>query len=83
MNPDDVFKVVCDNASNMKKAFKVSLWEEDDAIQTELIEVLQENEFEPAVHESEEFQDITVDLLDIFREQYRLPCNIHTLQLFV
>jgi hypothetical protein len=30
MNEDDLFKVVSDNASTMKKAFAVKLWEEDE-----------------------------------------------------
>jgi hypothetical protein len=30
MDRNDTFKVVCDNASNMKKAFKTSLWENDE-----------------------------------------------------
>ena len=84
LNPDDLFKVVSDNASTMKKAFKVSLWEaEDPAIQTDQEQQVQENEFEPNIDENEEFQDLIVNFVEIFREQYRRPCNIHTLQLFV
>jgi len=84
LNPDDLFKVVSDNASTMKKAFKVSLWEAGDpAIQTDQEQQVQENEFEPNIDENEEFQDLIVNFVEIFREQYRRPCNIHTLQLFV
>ena len=32
MNPEDLFKTVSDNALNMKQAFKVSLWDDDDSI---------------------------------------------------
>ena len=48
--------------------FKVCLWEAYDSSQAEHIEVLQENKFEPEVQESEQNQDITVYLLEIFKE---------------
>lgn len=67
----DVFKTVCDGASNMKKAFNVNLWEPD----------IDEESAEPA--DLDEFQDVDIDFEEMFREQYRSPCNIHLLQLLV
>ena len=36
-----------------------------------------------AMNVDDDYQDIPVDFLELFQESYRLPCNIHTLQLFV
>ena len=83
LSPDDLFKVVSDNASNMKKAFKVSLWSVDEEGANDGMEVAHENEFEATVDGEEEFQDIIVDFNAILRDQYRLPCSIHTVQLLV
>ena len=47
------------------------------------MEVAHENEFEATVDGEEEFQDIIVDFNAILRDQYRLPCSIHTVQLLV
>ena len=41
------------------------------------------NEGEIAVDANEEFMDIPVDFTEVFKEQYRAPCNIHTCKLFV
>ena len=38
MNPEDLFKTVTDNASNMKKAFRVSLWEQEESHENEEID---------------------------------------------
>ena len=85
LSPDDLFKVVCDNASNMKKAFKVSLWEADGNgdVETDILREADLDEFEIALDANEEFQDLIFDFMQMFREQYRVPCTIHTLQLLV
>ena len=44
LDPSDTFKTVCDNASNMKKAFKVSMWEDRVDEDDELEDVLEHNE---------------------------------------
>jgi hypothetical protein len=82
LNPEDFFKTVCDNASNMKKAFRVSLWDNEDIEQPEQGQACG-NELDLVVDPEEEFQDIAIDFKEVFREQYRVPCTIHTLQLFV
>ena len=81
LNPDKLFKTESDNASNMKKAFQDSLWNVEDNIDS-LKGDISLNEAKIAVDENEEFQDISVSFNKVFREQYRAPCNIHTLQLF-
>ena len=79
-----VFKVVCDNALNKTKAFKVSLWEDDDdsAVEEEdyVGEELFENDDDPM--NDDRVQDIeNLDLQSLFQENYRQPCPSHTVQL--
>ena len=81
LNPDKLFKTVSDNASNMKKAFKVSHWNVEDNIDS-LKGDVSLNEAKIAVDENKEFQDIPVSFIKVFREQYRASCNMNTLQLF-
>ena len=71
MNPEDLFKTVTDNASNMKKAFRVSLWEQEES---------NENE---ETDEYDEVQDMDVAMNEVFEQHCRMPCSIHTLQLMV
>ena len=68
-----------DNASNMKKAFKVCLWDEKDTEGDDRVEE-DENEEED---DADDVNDVEVDFEEVFQEQYRRPCNIHTLQLLV
>ena len=77
LDASDTFKTVCDNASNMKKAFKVSIWEQDE--DEEFLHASEGDE----IDDDEEMQDIDVDLETVFQDQYRRPCTIHTLQLLV
>jgi hypothetical protein len=77
LSPTDAFKTVCDNASNMKKAFRVSLWEQEEDIQPDDIPD------EEPVDDAEAAEDIAADFVQVFNEQYRNPCTIHTLQLLV
>ena len=80
------FIVVCDNASNMTKAFKVSLWEDDDDSAVEEEEYVGEELFENDDHpmNGDLVQDIAnLDLQSLFQENYRQPCTIRTLQLNV
>ena len=74
----DTFKTVSDNASNMKKAFKVSLWDENDREEDD--EIHGENE---DVEDGDEVNDMEVNFHEVFQGQYRRPCTIHTLQLLV
>ena len=80
MNEDDLFKVVSDNASTMKKAFSVTLWEADGDDSDENNAALPENE---EIGDDEEVQDMEVEFGEVFQDGLRLPCSIHTLQLFV
>ena len=82
LNTEDIFKTVCDNASNTKKAFKVSLWEEEKSNNAE-DGLFKDDELEIAVNSEEEYQEMNADYAAVFRETYRIPCTIHTLQLFV
>ena len=79
MNEDDLFKVVSDNASTMKKAFAVKLWEEDENDDENDTSVPENEE----IGDQDEVQDMEVELGDVFEESLRLPCSIHTLQLLV
>ena len=79
LDPTDTFKVVSDNASNMKKAFKVCLWDEKDTEGDDRVEE-DENEEED---DADDVNDVEVDFEEVFQEQYRRRCNIHTLQLLV
>ena len=79
----DTYKVVSDNASNMKKAFQVSLWE-DDAECTDADEPSDDEIGDEDSMDDDLVQDVVdVDFQVIFKEHYRQPCTIHTLQLFV
>lgn len=71
MGIDDIFKTSCDNASNMKKAFCVSFWDE---------EIDGESEQETDL---DEVNDMEVPVDDVFEDEFRNRCNIHTLQLAV
>ena len=63
----------------MKKAFKVSLWEDEEGE-----EEAEADELESNLDDDEEIQDIEdVDYGDVFRDLYRQPCTIHSLQLLV
>eukprot|EP00731_Ephydatia_muelleri_P005280 Em0002g1456a len=81
----DTFKTVCDTASNMKKAFDVSLWEaDDDDEQHENNPELERLEEEADPLDEDLVQDIEgIDYSTLFGEQYRQACCIHILQLFV
>ena len=84
LDPSDTFKVVCDNASNMKKAFRVSLWE-DENDEDEVEAADDENIFDVEDPLDDDLvQDIDgIDFATMFEAQYRQPCSIHSLQLFV
>ena len=60
----DTFKTVSDNASNMKKAFKVSLWDENDREEDD--ENHGENE---DVEDGDEVNDIEVNFYEVFQGQ--------------
>jgi hypothetical protein len=87
LDATDVFKGVCDNGSNMTKAFKVLLWEDDDddsAVEEgeHVGEELFENNDDPM--NDDLVQDIAnLYLQSLFQENYRQPCTIHTLQFYV
>ena len=78
LSPDDLFKVVSDNASNMKKAFKVSLWEADGNgdVETDILREADLDEFEIALDANEEFQDLIFDFMQMFREQYHSHTSV-------
>ena len=52
LNPEDLFKTTADNASNMKKAFRVSIW--DDAVVEEGHEDRSDDEDTPALELAED-----------------------------
>eukprot|EP00731_Ephydatia_muelleri_P015271 Em0008g991a len=85
LDVNDTFKTVCDTASNMKKAFDVSLWEaDDDDEQHENNPELERLEEEADPLDEDLVQDIEgIDYSTLFGEQYRQACCIHILQLFV
>jgi hypothetical protein len=62
----------------MKKAFKVSLWDQHENDEED--EHFVENE---DVEDVDEMNDIAVEFNEVFQGQYRRPCTIHTLQLLV
>jgi len=62
----------------MKKAFKASLWDENDREEDD--EIHGENE---DVEDGDEVNDMEVNFHEVFQGQYRRPCTIHTLQLLV
>ena len=66
----------------MKKAFRVSLWDEDSEEQENEVET-EEETYEEEVDDADDVEDIEVNFAEIFQEQYRRPCTIHTLQLLV
>ena len=72
--PTDIFKIVCDNASNMKKAFRVSIWETNED---------EDEENEDDIDDPDAVSDIDVHFDDLFQDQFRRPCSIHTIQLLV
>ena len=80
LNCEDLFKMTEDNASNMKKAFKVSIW--DDA-------ELEGGDEDHSDDEDEREEDYVMvdaeesDLAEGLGEGYRKPCSIHTLNLLV
>ena len=77
LNEDNIFKVVSDNTSTMKKAFSFELWEEEEGDDETRLD---ENK---DIGDPEEVQDLDVELGEVFEEAFRLPCSIHTLQLLV
>ena len=80
LNPEDLFKTTADNASNMKKAFKVSIW--DNAVVEEGHEDHSDDEDE--IEEDYVMVDAEEsDLAEGLGEGYRKPCSIHTLNLLV
>ena len=66
----------------MKKAFRVSLWDEDSEEQENEVET-EEETYEEEVDDADDVEDIEVNFAEIFQEQYRRHCTIHTLQLLV
>ena len=73
----DTYKVVSDNASNMKKAFQVSLWE-DDAECTDADEPSDDEIGDEDSMDDDLVQDVVdVDFQVIFKEHYRQPCTFH------
>jgi hypothetical protein len=59
----ETFQTFCDNASSMKQAFRVSIWE-DEAIKFHE----EEEEVESGSDSIDEVQDINADFKDIFQE---------------
>ena len=64
----DTFKTISDNASNMKKAFKVSLWDKNDREEDD--ENHGENE---DVEDGDEVNDINVNFLKCFKDSTADP----------
>ena len=80
LNLEDLFKTTADNASNINKAFKVSIC--DDA-------EVEEGDEDHSDDEDEIEEDYVMvdaeesDLAEGLGEGYRKPCSIHTLNLLV
>lgn len=81
LDVSDIFKVVCDNAANLKKAFRLNLWDFDD----DNAEGQEDPEDEEELDDDlDAVGDVdTAEVAAVFTGEFRLPCFIHTLQLFV
>lgn len=81
LTSDDIFKTVTDNAANMKKAMRSSFWvDENEDLDREGCE--KEPDISQVVSD-EQFDDMEVNVDEVFVDELRGPCSIHTLQLAV